>query len=312
MVAAVRRMSAPDRPDEDLQRVADHRGHLAADLGGDADERGAQPVAPEERPVLGRKCRQRDDRDRHVEHDDEPDGPEQAPGEVAARPPRLLGQIGHGLEAGVCQHRERKRERDRVPGRRLTERGSGREGVWREEEGHPEHDEQELGREVDERDDQRPAMQSRAMDQAYGGDAGDDAAADDHVPGALDLREECPGNVVRDEESRERDHDQVVEKQDPAGGEAPKVVERNPNERRCAAGLADRRRSFRVREGDDQEQEPRREQHRGGEAERVQRDDPEREVDRGGDLAIRDREERRSVEDPLETGQLASHQCPFR
>ena len=45
---------------------------------------------------------------------------------------------------------------------------------------------------------------------------------------------------------------------------------------------------------------PAREEHDRREAERVRGDDPEREVDRRGDLAVGDREERRSVEDALE------------
>ena len=60
---------------------------------------------------------------------------------------------------------------------------------------------------------------------------------------------------MRHEERRERDHDQVVEEEHPAGEEAGEVVERDADERRGAARLADRRRPLRVRERDDEEEQ---------------------------------------------------------
>src|SRR5206468_11242165 len=98
--------------------------------------------------------------------------------------------------------------------------------------------------------------------------------------------------------------DQVVEEDRPAGDEAAEVVERLADERRRTAGLRDRGRSLRVRHRYEQEEDADAEQHRGRKAERVEGDDPEREVDRGRDFAVGDREERRRVEDPLETWQL--------
>ena len=42
---------------------------------------------------------------------------------------------------------------------------------------------------------------------------------------------------MRDEERRERDHDQVVEEERPAGDESSRIVERPPDEGGRAAGL---------------------------------------------------------------------------
>ena len=123
---------------------------------------------------------------------------------------------------------------------------------------------------------------------------------------------ECEAEVVREEQRRERDHDQVVEEEHPAGEEAGEVVERDPDERRSAAGLADRRRPLGVRERDDEEEQPDDAEHDGREAERVQRDDAEREVDRRRDLAVGDRRERGRVEHTLQLRQLAGHQERFR
>ena len=48
----------------------------------------------------------------------------------------------------------------------------------------------------------------------------------------------------------------------------------------------------------------------GRQAERLRGDDPEREVDRRADLGVRDGEQRRRVENPLEAANLAGHQRP--
>ena len=150
-------------------------------------------------------------------------------------------------------------------------------------------------------------MQACAVDQTDDRHSRDHPAPCDDVPGPVQLGEEGTGDVVRQEQRRECDHDQVVEEESPAGDEAPEVVEGNPDEGRSAPGLADRRGSLRIRERDDQEEQTGREQDRRREPEGVQRDDPEREVDRGGDLPVRDREEGGRIEDPLEPGQLARH-----
>ena len=145
------------------------------------------------------------------------------------------------------------------------------------------------------------------MDEPDERDASNHEAADDDVPRPVDLREEGAGDVVRHEQRRQRDHDQVVEEQHPAGDEPPEVVERDADERGGAAGLADRRRPLRVRERDDEEEHAGGEQDERRKAQRVERDDAQGEVDRRRDLPVGDREQRRSVEDPLQAGQLSRH-----
>ena len=110
---------------EHLERIADKGGNLLADLGGDADERRTQPVAPEERAVSRREGGKPDHGDGHVENDHEPDRAEEAAGQVAARTPRFLSEVRHGLKAGVREHRERDRKCDRVPAGRHPELRSG-------------------------------------------------------------------------------------------------------------------------------------------------------------------------------------------
>src|SRR2546430_15071243 len=82
----------------------------------------------------------------------------------------------------------------------------------------------------------------------------DHPAAGYDVPWTMDPREERAGNVVRHEQRRERDHDQVVEEERPARDEADQVVVGDANERRGATGLPDRSGPFRIRQRDDQEE----------------------------------------------------------
>ena len=97
---------------------------------------------------------------------------------------------------------------------------------------------------------------------------------------------------MRHEQRRERDHDQVVEEDRPAGQEPELVVERAADEGRGAAGLGERGGALRIGERDEHEQRADREQHPRRQAERVQRDDAEREEERRGDLAVGDRGQR--------------------
>ena len=194
----------------------------------------------------------------------------------------------------------------------MAEGGSARERVPREQQCEPERHEQDLRAEVDQRDDHRPAVQSRPVQQPDRSDRGDDAAPRDDVPRPMDLREERTRDVMRHEQCRERDHDQVVEEERPAGHEPGEVVVRDAYECRGAAGLADGRGALRVRQCDDEEEPADDEKDERRQAERVERDDPEREIDRRGDLAVRDREQNRRVEDALEPRQLPGHDLSLR
>ena len=104
-------------PDEHLQRQADRVGEVLPQDLDDADERRAEPRRAELGSVCRRERRQADHGDRDVEDDDEADRGEEASRERATRVARFLGEVRNRLEPGVREHRERQRERDRVPGR---------------------------------------------------------------------------------------------------------------------------------------------------------------------------------------------------
>ena len=175
----------------------------------------------------------------------------------------------------------------------------------REEEREAEHDEQQLGHQVEHGDEDPVAVERRAPhepDARRRPITTPTPTTTSHGLCSSDSHCMRRAEVVRQEERRERDHDQVVEEERPAGQEAGEVVEGATDEGGGAAGLRDRGRALGVRERDDQEERADDREHLGRQAERVQGDDPEREVDRGGDLAVGDREERGRVEDPLEPG----------
>ena len=301
------------RPDEEANRVAEPERNLAPYLLGDADERCAQPAVPERRVGPGERG-DGDDGDCDVDRHDRADRDEERAREVDARPPRLLREVRDRLEAGVGEHREGHCEEERVPGRCGTQRGSVRERVRREEEDEAGDDEEDLYEQVERRDDEADGVERRAPEEPHRGDQHDRADGDDDVPGvALErVDSESGAEVVRHEERRERDHDQVVEEEHPAGEEAGEVVERDADERRRPARLANERRPFRVRQRDDQEQDPGDAQHDGREAERMESDHAEREVDRRGDLAVGDREQRAGVELAPQAGELTGYRRPPR
>ena len=157
-------------------------------------------------------------------------------------------------------------------------------------------------------------METRAADDAHARDCDDQRAADDSVPRRFAQRRlaDRAGEVVRNEERGERHDDEEVEEENPARGEARKVVERTSHERRSAAGLRKGRRPFRVRERDEDEDAAGDQKNEGCQAERRRRDDAERDVERRGDLPVCDREEGGSVEDTLEAAELTGHRASAR
>ena len=161
-------------------------GQRAAQRVHDSHQRRVQPLGAEGRRAAGgRKRGERHEGDRHVDHDDEAD-----PGEEAARqvPPRLaglLGEIGDGLEARVGEHRERQREDDLVPARVRPDRDAVGQRFAGEEEREAEHDEHQLRREVEHRDEDPVAVERGAPHQPHRRDAHDHRDPDDDVPGVV-------------------------------------------------------------------------------------------------------------------------------
>src|SRR5205814_1714440 len=184
---------------------------------------------------------------------------------------------------------ERQRERDLVPRWLRADVQAAGERAGRKEEREAENHEQQLGNEVDDGNREAERVEPRRPEQAHERDRPDQDATDDHIPRALRDRvpAECESQVVREEERRERDHDQVVEEERPAGDEPSQVVEGDADEGRGAAGFPDRGRPLRIRQGHDQEEHADNAEDHGRETERVQSDDAEREEEHAEDVAGR-------------------------
>ena len=296
--------------DVDAQRVPQPQRQLASDPCRHADERRADPPRPELglRPGEGRE---RDDGDRDVHGDDGRDPPEHRSRQVDAGAARLLREVGDGLEAGEGEHRERHREREGVPRRMRSQGRPVGERMRREHEDEPEHDEQKLRQQVERRHDDAEPVERRTPHDADQRDERDHADADDDVPRVPVERRHLQraGQVVRQEQRGERDHDQVVEEERPPRQEPGEIVQRAPDERRGAARLRQSSRALGVGERHDQEENADDREHDRREPKRVRREHAQREVDRRGDLAVGDGEERASIELTPEPCQLAGYRA---
>ncbi len=253
-----------------------------------------------------RKSRERDERQGEIDREDR--GRDQLVGvrDVARRVPHLLRQVGNGLHARVGEHRHGDRQRELAPGGGDAPADVAREDVRAEDEDEPDHDEERLGGEVDDRQDDvelRRLLDAHDVDRHE--DDHDDRAADD-VPGVLAERLPEDREVVRDEEGRDRHGGDVDEHLRPGRPEADELVEPVPREARGSAGLRVAHRAFRIggrgrredHSGDDEDERRQPEGERGGDAERV--------VDGGADVAVGRGEERRRAEHPLEVMRAAA------
>ena len=221
--------------------------------------------------------------------------------DVARRVAHLLRQVGDRLDAGVGEHRDRDRDEELIPRRCDAELDVRRERVDVEDEEEADPHEQGLGREVD---DCEEHVQARGLPHAHDVDPDqeddDDRAADD-VPRVLAQRLPEDGQVVRDEERRDRDGRDVDEHLRPGGAEAGELVERVAGEAGRAAGLRVADGSLRVRRRGRREDQPGDDEDDRREPERERGRDAERVVDRGADVAVGGCEESRRAEHPLET-----------
>ena len=297
--------------DGDFERIDDYSRQQAVERGGDSDERQLEPLLSERSLSVGHRIGREPDRadqDRHDDH--QPDRGEERPRKRPARLRRLLREVGNRLESRVGEHRERQGKREVAPVLAAFECEAVHQRRGRQQEGEPEEHEHALHDEVEQRDDERSDVESRSADDPDACDDDDDAAADERVPRRLSQRRcaESAGDVVRDEEGGERHHDEEVEEEHPAGHEAGQIVERTSNEGRSASRLRQGGRAFCIGQRHEDEDAARDEQDERRQAERRAGHDAERDVQRGCDLAVRDREERRRVEHPLEAPELARHQ----
>ena len=308
MTAASRTIDAA-QSDDSHDDVAEHPRKLRGDRVRDSRERREPPALAERRaPVLDREGRDPDDADRDRDRHDGADPREEASWQRAPRLLRLGRQVRDRLEPRVREHRERERERELVP-RRVRAEVDPAERVRIEEEREPEHDQEHVRDHGNDRDDDGQPVELRPADEPDGRQREDHCHSDDDVPRRVaELLQAERREVVRDEDRRQRRHDQVVEEQHPARREARGIVERAPDEQRRTAGLRDRRSSLGVRHRNEQEDDTCREQDERGEPERVQRDDAEREVERRADLAVRHRGERDPAERTRQPFEPSRHQ----
>ena len=96
--------------------------------------------------------------DQHRHDHDEADGGEERSRQRLAGLARLLREVRHRLETGVGEHREREREEEVVPALARREVEAARQHLRREDEREPEHDDEQLHGEVEEREHERGAV----------------------------------------------------------------------------------------------------------------------------------------------------------
>ncbi len=249
--------------------------------------------------------RERDERQREVDGED---GDRDEPDRAGDRPPRLtrlLGQVRDGLDAGVGDHRDGDGEREVRPGRGDAKVDVRSEDVHVEDQHEAGDDEQELGREVDHREEDVQGGRLLDPDDVDPDQDDDDDDAADHVPRIRLQRRPEDREVVRDEERRDGDGDDVVEHLRPGRHERDELVEGVPSEARGAPRLGKEHRSLGVGRRGAREDQPRDDEDDRRQPERDRRRDPECVVDRGADVPVRRREQGRCPEHPFQRVRLA-------
>ena len=253
-------MSAAESPTDDAEHVDESRGQLALEGGHDADDRRLEPLVAERGRAVARRERASRRPSRRARS-----------GRRRARSPRTATAAA-SVRARAPPRRGWRRSRARCRrGSRAAPRRAGR----RASPG-PARARSPSARVSGENTSARPrttisawtARSSSATTSAGEWSRVRRRAAprrsraiattvDDDVPRRVAERVDVErgADVVRQEQRRQRDHDQVVEEERPAGDEADEVVEGTSRERLGAARLGDRGGALRVRERDDEEDE---------------------------------------------------------
>ena len=174
------------------------------------------------------------------------------------------------------------------------------EDLGAEHEREADRDEQELRGEVDHRQRHGELGCLLHADDIEGDQHDDDDDAADDVPRVRAQRLPEDREVMRDEEGRDRDRDDVDEHLRPRGDEADQLVEGVAGEAGRAAGLRVAGGSFGVGRGRGREDDPGDDEDERRQAKRVRGGEAERVVDRGADVPVGGCEERRCPEHALE------------
>ena len=275
---------------------------------GDAEHRRLEVLAAERGlPVNDRERRHRDQADADVDHhDDDGRAADQALERRAAR--GHLGRQPRGrLQPGEDHGRHAEGEDDVAPLRRHAEVDRVNQLVVVEERGQPDDDQRQLQADVgdDQRADPVDARLGEAADVAQR-DVQDDPEREDQLGAAVPEVAPEGGHVVRRRERGDRDQDDVVEQDRPAGDEADELVEAVAGKDRRARPLGMQRGALDVGHRRQGEEQPRDEEDQRRQAERVVGDDAEREVDRAGDRRVDDRKQRRLSQPLAEHGPLSA------
>ena len=230
--------------------------------------------------------RQRDDRDpgEDAEHGDQHEVDRL--GDVVVGVLGLLGHVRDRLDPGVGDHRDREAEQQLAEARRHPEVHLVDQQRRVEDQHGPQCDQQALGDQV--RHGQEQVQLGRLADPAdvQRRQAGDHDDTADDVPRAVVQRREERAQVVRHEEGADRDGDDVVERQRPAGEERGHLVEGVAGEGRGAAGLGEHGRALGIGLRGQREQAAGEDEHQRRQAQCVRGDEAERVVDRGPDVAV--------------------------
>ena len=261
--------------DEHAQRRGENARHVRRKRGDDAHQRSAPPLVTERRvTVHDRKSGEADHGDQHVDADHGADRGEQVPRQ-SLRIAALLREIGNGLDAGEGQHRQRQGEGERAPARRAAEVHARCQPVPGEEHRQTEHDQRDLSNQVEHGENDAEAIEAGPKGEAHQRECSYQPNSDQRVVGRFPDRREIEGGaeVVRHEERRQGDDDQVVEHQHPADHEAGHVAEGPADEVRRAARLGRGRDGLGIGESYNEEERPYGHQHGRRQAERVRRDD---------------------------------------
>ncbi len=264
-------------------------------LGGQCEQRRQLPV-----DLLHRQCRQRDERQGQVDRKDGPRDELVGIRHAASRLTCLLRKVGDGLHPRIGEHCDRHGDREVRPGRRDAPVDVVDEDRRTEHEEEPEEHEEHLRREIDHREDDRELRGLLDTDDVETHENRDHDRAADDVPrirlqGLPEDRE-----VMRHEERRRGDRNDVHEHLGPRSPEADDLVERMPSKARRPTRLRVENRALRVGGRRHREHQPRDEEDQRRQSEGVDRRESEGVVDRRADVAVSSGEERRRSKDSLE------------
>jgi hypothetical protein len=201
---------------------------------------------------------------------------------------RLLGHVRDGLDARVGEHRQRQGEDQFFPGRHAAEVHLVDQQGRVQDEHAADSDEQDLRAQVEDRKDEvEPCRLAQAADVQRGQQHHDDQPTDD-VAGIVVERVQARerAQVVRHEERRDGDREDVVEAERPTGKERDDVVEGMTRKRGGTAGFGEHGGALGVGFGRQREQTAGEHEHQRSEPERMRGDEAERVVDRGADVAV--------------------------